>query len=89
MGCFANNLWLYLLILQGNFQFIAVIENWRSVFYTHNIDVIIFDWILPLNIEFIQKTLKGIRGNSILTVSVRVLCTNGLLCQNCTQICGK
>lgn len=65
------------------------ITNWKSPFHEELVDLIAEDWELPIGEEFRQRRLSGFKLHSILTVSARVACTQGVLCHNCTQVCGE
>lgn len=73
---------------QGKFQLVIKIKNWRSVFQEYLVDLIVENWLLPINTNQ-SRTLTGLKDISTLTVSAQATCTNGLLCDNCTKICGE
>ena len=74
--------------IQGRFQLVVKIKNWRTIFDEFLVDLIVEDWLLPIS-AYQTRTLTGLKNISTLIVSAEAICVNGLLCDNCTRICGE
>lgn len=77
-----------IIFLQGNFQLVVKIKNWRSIFDEYLVDLIVENWELAVD-RVESRSLTGLKGIATLAVSAQVTCINGKLCRNCTETCGE
>lgn len=76
--------------IQGGFQLVVAIKNWRSIFDEFIVDFIVEDWELQGDEDqFTSKNLEGDAHHSTLTVSARVLCTENTHGLKCDEANGE